>query len=70
MASSRYKDKDAGVVLSFNGQWISWTHTVVAYGMSIFTCPHCIEAIPSNPGMSSYIPTCANTSQCDTSCLP
>ncbi|KAK3489877.1 Frag1/DRAM/Sfk1 family-domain-containing protein [Neurospora crassa] len=31
MASSRYKDKDAGVVLSFNGQWISWTHTVVAY---------------------------------------
>lgn len=35
MASSKYKDKDAGVVLSFNGQWISWTHTVVAYGMSI-----------------------------------
>ncbi|KAK3312905.1 Frag1/DRAM/Sfk1 family-domain-containing protein [Apodospora peruviana] len=29
--TSRYKDKDAGVVLAFNGQWISWTHTVVAY---------------------------------------
>lgn len=46
MVSSKYKDKDAGVVLSFNGQWISWTHTVVAYGMfrhmsmSIFTCRH------------------------------
>lgn len=29
--ASRYKDKDAGVVLSFGGQWISWSHTVVAY---------------------------------------
>ncbi|KAK4187633.1 Frag1/DRAM/Sfk1 family-domain-containing protein [Podospora australis] len=29
-SSSRYKDKDAGVVLSFNGQWVSWSHTVVA----------------------------------------
>ncbi|KAK1760301.1 Frag1/DRAM/Sfk1 family-domain-containing protein [Echria macrotheca] len=29
--ASRYKDKDAGVVLSFGGQWISWTHTAVAY---------------------------------------
>ncbi|KAJ9144642.1 Protein CWH43 [Pleurostoma richardsiae] len=29
---SRYKDKDAGgVVLSFNGQWVSWAHTVLAY---------------------------------------
>lgn len=29
--ASKYKDKDAGVVLSFNGQWVSWTHTVAAY---------------------------------------
>jgi len=29
--ASRYKDKDAGVVLAFNGQWVSWTHTAVAY---------------------------------------
>ena len=29
---SRYKDKDAGrVVLSFGGQWVSWSHTIVAY---------------------------------------
>jgi hypothetical protein len=28
---SKYKDKDDGVVLSFGGQWISWTHTIVAY---------------------------------------
>lgn len=27
----KYKDKDAGVVLAFNGQWISWSHTVIAY---------------------------------------
>ncbi|PNY28872.1 Protein cwh43 [Tolypocladium capitatum] len=27
----KYKDKDGGVVLSFGGQWVSWTHTVVAY---------------------------------------
>lgn len=31
--SSKYKDKDAGVLLSFNGQWVSWAHTIVAYGM-------------------------------------
>jgi hypothetical protein len=31
--ASRYKDKDAGgVVLSFNGQWVSWAHPVLAYG--------------------------------------
>ncbi|KAK4167013.1 Frag1/DRAM/Sfk1 family-domain-containing protein [Cladorrhinum sp. PSN259] len=30
MASSRYKDKDTGVLLSFNGQWVSWSHTVAA----------------------------------------
>ncbi|KAK4238795.1 Frag1/DRAM/Sfk1 family-domain-containing protein [Achaetomium macrosporum] len=29
--ASRYKDKDAGVVLSFGGQWVSWSHTGVAY---------------------------------------
>ncbi|KAJ4861990.1 frag1/DRAM/Sfk1 family domain-containing protein [Trichoderma breve] len=29
--SSRYKDKEGGVVLSFNGQWVSWAHTAVAY---------------------------------------
>lgn len=27
----KYKDKDGGVVLSFGGQWVSWTHTAVAY---------------------------------------
>jgi len=32
MANPKYKDKDAGVVLSFGGQWISWTHTIIAYG--------------------------------------
>ncbi|KAK4101244.1 hypothetical protein N658DRAFT_507196 [Parathielavia hyrcaniae] len=31
MAASRYKDKDAGVVISFGGQWVSWSHTAVAY---------------------------------------
>ncbi|KAL2266817.1 hypothetical protein VTJ83DRAFT_6169 [Remersonia thermophila] len=31
MAPSRYKDKDAGVVLSFSGQWVSWSHTAIAY---------------------------------------
>ncbi|KAK4244961.1 Frag1/DRAM/Sfk1 family-domain-containing protein [Corynascus novoguineensis] len=31
MAASRYKDKDAGIVLSFGGQWVSWSHTAVAY---------------------------------------
>lgn len=31
--SSRYKDKDSGVVLTFNGQWVSWSHTIVAYSM-------------------------------------
>ncbi|KAH6891312.1 Frag1/DRAM/Sfk1 family-domain-containing protein [Thelonectria olida] len=29
--ASRYKDKDTGVILSFNGRWISWAHTTVAY---------------------------------------
>lgn len=29
-----YKDKGGGVVLSFSGSWISWAHTVVAYGKS------------------------------------
>ncbi|CRK26021.1 hypothetical protein BN1708_004085 [Verticillium longisporum] len=29
--SSRYKDKDGGVVLAFSGQWVSWLHTTVAY---------------------------------------
>ncbi|CAK7210103.1 Protein cwh43 [Sporothrix bragantina] len=29
--SSRYKDKDAGVLLTFNGRWISWLHTGAAY---------------------------------------
>jgi hypothetical protein len=31
MAASRYKDKDAGVVLAFGGQWVSWSHTAIAY---------------------------------------
>lgn len=30
MATTRYKDKDAGVVVSFGGQWVSWAHTVAA----------------------------------------
>jgi len=34
MAFTKYKDKDAGVVLSFGGQWISWSHTIIAYCMS------------------------------------
>ncbi|KAI5467087.1 Frag1/DRAM/Sfk1 family-domain-containing protein [Mariannaea sp. PMI_226] len=29
--ASQYKDKDTGVVLSFNGRWVSWAHTTVAY---------------------------------------
>jgi hypothetical protein len=36
--ASKYKDKDAGVVLSFNGKWISWAHTIVAYGMCETGC--------------------------------
>ncbi|PHH75926.1 hypothetical protein CDD82_4217 [Ophiocordyceps australis] len=28
--ASKFKDKDGGVVVSFNGVWVSWTHTVVA----------------------------------------
>ena len=31
--ASKYKDKDAGVVVAFNGSWISWLHTAAAYGM-------------------------------------
>lgn len=31
MAASKYKDKDGGVLLSFNGVWVSWLHTIVAY---------------------------------------
>ena len=34
MASSKYKDKDGGVVLTFNGSWVSWAHTIVAYSTS------------------------------------
>lgn len=30
-ATSKYKDKDSGVLFSFNGIWVSWLHTVVAY---------------------------------------
>ncbi|KXH30196.1 Frag1/DRAM/Sfk1 family protein [Colletotrichum salicis] len=29
--ASRYKDKDGGVALVFNGQWISYLHTATAY---------------------------------------
>lgn len=32
MATSKYKDKDGGVLFSFNGVWISWLHTIFAYG--------------------------------------
>lgn len=31
MATSRYKDKDGGVLFSFSGVWISWLHTILAY---------------------------------------
>lgn len=31
--ASKYKDKDGGVVLAFNGAWVSWSHTVIGYGM-------------------------------------
>jgi hypothetical protein len=33
--ASRYKDKDlsGGVVFSFNGSLVSWSHTVIAYSM-------------------------------------
>lgn len=34
MAAMRYKDKDTGVVLSFGGHLVSWSHTVVAYRTS------------------------------------
>jgi hypothetical protein len=30
--ASKYKDKDAGVVVAFNGSWVSWLHTAAAYG--------------------------------------
>lgn len=33
MATSRYKDKDGGVLFSFSGVWISWLHTILAYCM-------------------------------------
>lgn len=31
MAGPKYKDKDSGVLLTFNGQWVSWLHTIIAY---------------------------------------
>jgi hypothetical protein len=34
MMAQKYKDKDLGVVFAFNGQWVSWAHTTVAYSMS------------------------------------
>ncbi|KAI9147730.1 Protein CWH43 [Paramyrothecium foliicola] len=29
--AQKFKDKDLGVVFTFNGQWVSWAHTAVAY---------------------------------------
>ncbi|OAA65382.1 Frag1/DRAM/Sfk1 [Niveomyces insectorum RCEF 264] len=29
--ASKFKDKDAGVLLTFNGRWVSWAHTAAAY---------------------------------------
>ncbi|CAK7232704.1 Protein cwh43 [Sporothrix curviconia] len=29
--ASKYKDKEAGVLFSFNGRWVSWLHTGAAY---------------------------------------
>lgn len=31
--ASKYKDKDGSLVMSFNGVWVSWSHTIFAYGM-------------------------------------
>ncbi|VUC35511.1 unnamed protein product [Clonostachys rosea] len=28
--ASKYKDKDAGIALSFSGAWVSWAHTILA----------------------------------------
>lgn len=43
--ASRYKDKDGGVVMSFNGTWVSWSHTIVAYGMwAIADPPACFRS--------------------------
>lgn len=36
--ASKYKDKDGGVLISFSGVWISYLHTIVAYGQSC--CAH------------------------------
>lgn len=46
-ATSKYKDKDSGVLFSFNGIWVSWLHTVVAYG----TC--CVTKAPTFPSSTS-----------------
>lgn len=32
--ASKYKDKDGGVLVSFSGVWISYLHTIAAYGQS------------------------------------
>jgi hypothetical protein len=29
--AARYKDKEGGVVVSVNGAWVSYLHTVIAY---------------------------------------
>lgn len=40
--ASKFKDKDGGIVLTFNGQWVSWAHTAVAYGKSQWTRSMCL----------------------------
>jgi hypothetical protein len=36
--ATRYKDKDSGgVVVSVNGAWVSYLHTVIAYSELVFS---------------------------------
>lgn len=41
--ASKYKDKDAGVVVAFNGSWVSWLHTAAAYGKYSVHHMHCLS---------------------------
>lgn len=50
--ASRYKDKDGGVVLSFNGQWVSWAHTAVAYSKSARRRIEAVDGL-ENPDLRS-----------------
>ncbi len=52
--ASQYKDKDkdGGVVLSFNGRWVSWAHTTFAYGASGPLPLLFVTEPPANPSLS------------------